>query len=348
METVTALQTSENVTMFSNVTGISATPGPSTLKMVFDIAINVMLITIMFGMGSITEIAPLLKHIKRPFGILIGMMSQFVVLPLVTFGLAHALTLPNVPALGMLVMGCCPSGSTSNVFSYWVDGDVPLSISMTTASTVLAFGLMPLNLLIYSGSWTDDNLVIPYINLLTAFAMTITPVLLGILLRWKFPKIAMVVVKIGSIAGALSVILNLTLLSLLYPFMYNASWKIYLGAFLLPFIGFLFGYVVASIFRMEHFQRRTVALETGIQNFPLCMTLLTLSFTKSRFAEISLFPLLYGVTCLLASVVFAVVYRVVNVIKGKVQKQEVMENCNGENIQEKIETENSVCRSIRF
>jgi predicted Na+-dependent transporter len=121
--------------------------------------------------------------------------------------------------------------------------------------------------------------------------------------------------------------------------MYNASWKIYLGAFLLPFTGFLFGYVVASIFRMKHFERRTVALETGIQNFPLCMTLLTMSFSRDRFAEISLFPLLYGVTCILASVVFAVVYRVVKLIQVNfLQKQKARKNCNGIDIQEKVET----------
>ncbi|XP_062572326.1 ileal sodium/bile acid cotransporter-like [Saccostrea cucullata] len=336
MEGVADVQNVDNVTVFSNTTGMISPPGPSTLKTVFDIVIKITLIIIMFGMGSATELEPLLKHIKRPVGILIGMLSQFAVLPLVTFGLAHALMLPNVPALGMLVMGCCPSGSTSNVFTYWVDGDVPLSISMTTVSTTLAFGLMPLNLLIYSGSWTSDDLVIPYINILISFAMTITPVILGILLRWKFPKIALVVVKVGSIAGAFSVVLTLTLLSLLYPFMYSASWKIYLGAILLPFVGFLFGYIVASIFRMEHFQRRTVALETGIQNFPLCMTLLSLSFSRDRFAEISLFPLLYGVTCILASVVFAGIFRIVKVFATK--SSERKENGCTENLQETIET----------
>ena len=115
-----------NSTILTNITGMAPPSGPSPLKLVFDVVIKVTLVTIMFGMGSATEIEPLWKHIKRPIGILIGMMSQFVVLPLVTFGLAHALMLPNAAALGMLVVGCCPSGSTSNVFTYWVGGDVPL------------------------------------------------------------------------------------------------------------------------------------------------------------------------------------------------------------------------------
>lgn len=110
-------------------------------------------------------------------------------------------------------------------------------------------------------------------------------------------------------------------MSLLYPFMYKATWKIYIGAILLPFVGFIFGYFVASVCRMEPFRRRTVALETGIQNFPLCMTLLSLSFSREVFAEISLFPLLYGVTCIVASVIFAVIYRIVAAFKAKTKKQ---------------------------
>lgn len=110
-------------------------------------------------------------------------------------------------------------------------------------------------------------------------------------------------------------------MSLLYPFMYKATWKIYIGAILLPFVGFIFGYFVASVCRMESFRRRTVALETGIQNFPLCMTLLSLSFSREVFAEISLFPLLYGVTCIVASVIFAVIYRIVATFKAKSKKQ---------------------------
>lgn len=91
METTPAMGESENLTLLRNVTSMIGSSGPSTLKMVFDVVIKVSLIIIMLGMGSVTEIDPLLKHIKRPTGILIGMTSQFVVLPLVTFGLAHAL-----------------------------------------------------------------------------------------------------------------------------------------------------------------------------------------------------------------------------------------------------------------
>jgi predicted Na+-dependent transporter len=115
---------------YTNNTAMNATQlGSSTsnaLKIASDVSITGTLVIIMLGMGSTIEIHSLIKHLRRPIGIGIGMLSQFIVLPAVTFGLAHALQLPPLAAIGMLVVGCCPGGSTTNIFSYWTDGDVPL------------------------------------------------------------------------------------------------------------------------------------------------------------------------------------------------------------------------------
>jgi hypothetical protein len=106
----------------------TAASGPSTLKVVSDVVITTTLVIIMFGMGCTIELWKLIGHLRRPIGAAIGMLAQFIVLPLVTFGFAHALQLEPVAAIGMLVMGSCPGGSTSNIFSYWADGDVPLRL----------------------------------------------------------------------------------------------------------------------------------------------------------------------------------------------------------------------------
>lgn len=99
---------------------------PSPLKIAADASVKLVLVLVMLGMGNTVELEVLIGHLKRPIGICVGMLSQFVVLPVVTFGLAHALQLPPLPALGLLVIGCCPGGTTTNVFSYWSDGDVAL------------------------------------------------------------------------------------------------------------------------------------------------------------------------------------------------------------------------------
>ena len=128
MEGIYNEQTTVNLTFEELITkNISIIPkSPSALKIASDVVIKAVLVIIMLGMGATIEIKPLLQHLKRPYGIAIGMLSQFIVLPAATFGLAHALQLSTFAALGMLVMGCCPGGSTSNMFSYWSGGDVAL------------------------------------------------------------------------------------------------------------------------------------------------------------------------------------------------------------------------------
>ena len=118
-------------------------------------------------------------------------------------------------------------------------------------------------------------------------------------------------------------VLTMVLISLLYPFMYKASWKIYIGSFFLPFVGFVFGYVVAVIFRMDQKRARTVALETGIQNFPLCMTLISLSFPRELIPHLALFPLLYGVFVLTNSCIFVFIYKAIHRLKANNKKQEI-------------------------
>ncbi|XP_046546507.1 ileal sodium/bile acid cotransporter-like [Haliotis rubra] len=305
----------------SDMVNKTSTEETSPLKVTTTVVMTGSLIIIMLGVGACIQLKELWAHLRRPYGILIGAASQFIVLPLTAFGLGHALQLPPKQAIGMLIMSCCPGGSTSNMFTLWVDGDVPLSLTMTTVNTVLSAGFLPLNLLIYSRSWTNKKAVIPFGNLAQAFAMMLVPAVVGIAVRhWK-PKVAMYIIKIGSAAGAVSVVAAMTLTSLLYPFMYYSSWRIYFAVVFLPFISFGFGYATAFIFRMPHFRCRTVAMETGIQNFPFCMTLLSLTFSQSEMGELSLYPLLFGVFILVDSVIATAMYRTGVLMYSKMSKQ---------------------------
>lgn len=111
----------------STTTDVVVTPkGPSLLKKLADVVIPGTLLIIMLGMGSTIEVDKLLAQLRRPLGPAIGMLSQFLVLPLSMFAFAHALQLESYAAIGMLVIAACPGGSTSNIFAYWMDGDVPL------------------------------------------------------------------------------------------------------------------------------------------------------------------------------------------------------------------------------
>ncbi|MBN3326163.1 NTCP2 protein, partial [Atractosteus spatula] len=133
------------------------------LSLVLSTVLTIMLAMVMFAMGCTVEAKKLWGHIKRPWGIFVGFLCQFGIMPLTAFLLSLAFNVLPVQAVAILIMGCCPGGSGSNILAYWLDGDMDLSISMTACSSILAMGMMPLCLLIYTKMWTSsDTIQIPY------------------------------------------------------------------------------------------------------------------------------------------------------------------------------------------
>ncbi|XP_068228709.1 uncharacterized protein [Palaemon carinicauda] len=140
-------------------------------------------ITLMLAMGAATYWREVWHHVKRPWGTLVGMICQFFFLPALAFGLCVAFKLPPYQALGVLILACSPGGAFSTFFTYWVDGDLALSIIMTAVSSLLAFGMMPLNLWAYSRPWTNQELKVPYMNIFISLAFVTVPVILGTIIR---------------------------------------------------------------------------------------------------------------------------------------------------------------------
>ena len=128
----------ESTTNYVNISGttehfnISSHVGPtkpqwwSTLDAAFRAMMPVILALLMFAMGCDITVGEIWKVLKRPIPVIIGAACQFVFLPLVTFGLAHAFQMSDLKSLGLIIWACCPGGTTSNVYSYWTRGDLTL------------------------------------------------------------------------------------------------------------------------------------------------------------------------------------------------------------------------------
>ncbi len=119
--------------------------------------LGVLLIVLMMGLGSTLTLANFREILRRPKGPLIGLASQFGWMPLVAFALATLLELPDAMAISLIVVGCTPGGTTSNLFTYYAKADVALSVSMTAISSVAALVMMPLTLTLYSADFTDAS-----------------------------------------------------------------------------------------------------------------------------------------------------------------------------------------------
>ncbi|XP_054712520.1 ileal sodium/bile acid cotransporter-like [Uloborus diversus] len=291
---------SENASEFENGTlkkiqeAVEVMPDP-TIKLAHDILIFVLLLSVMFAMGCHITWDEVWNHLSRPIGVLIGMLSQFCLLPLAAFTIIVSLKLDPLYATGMLVLACCPGGVTSNIFSYFCDGDISLSVTMTSCSTIAALGMMPLNMWIY-GQWLETGaMTIPYAKMATSLASVTAPVVAGMLVRWKYPSAAPYFTKVGSYAGFAIIFVCQTMELVIFPDIFDGiTWEFYTALVILPFIGLALGYGLAFLFRQAPPVRKTIAIECSIQNIGTALTVISISFPVSIQKKVLAFPWLYS------------------------------------------------------
>lgn len=266
------------------------------LSVVMSSVLTTLLALVMFSMGCNVEIHKFLGHIRRPWGIFVGFLCQFGIMPLTGFILSVAFGIIPVQAVVVLIMGCCPGGTASNILAYWVDGDMDLSVSMTTCSTLLALGMMPLCLFLYTKTWVDSGtIVIPYDSIGTSLVALVIPVSIGMFVNYKWPPKAKIILKIGSIAGAVLIVLIAVIGGVLYQSAWIIEPKLWIIGTIYPIAGYSLGFILARIAGQPWYRCRTVALETGMQNTQLCSTIVQLSFSPEDLNLVFTFPLIYSV-----------------------------------------------------
>ncbi|XP_076857563.1 ileal sodium/bile acid cotransporter [Brachyhypopomus gauderio] len=266
------------------------------LSLVLSIVLTVMLALVMFSMGCTVDTSKLWSHIRRPWGIFIGFLCQFGIMPFAAFALSLAFQVEPVQAVVILIMGCCPGGSNSNVIAYWLDGDMDLSISMTTCSSILAMGMMPLCLLIYTSVWTSsDTIQIPYDSIGITLACLLVPVTLGIYVKHRWPKAAKKILKVGSIMGVILIVVIAVVGGVLYQSSWIISPALWIIGAIYPLVGFALGFLLARFVGQPWHRCRTIALETGFQNSQLCSTIVQLSFAPDELEIMFAFPLIYSI-----------------------------------------------------
>lgn len=257
--------------------------------------LGLMIFVIMFGMGASLTVDDFKAVARRPRGVLIGFLSQFGVMPLIAFGLAVVLDLPPAFAIALILIGCLPGGTTSNMFAYFARGSVALSISMTTASTLLALLMMPLLLELYAsgftrqiseamiadGTATGADFVIPTLNIIASLVLVLVPVAGGMVLRRYSPGWAKTA---EDTAGFVAIIVILFLLGTAFTrhgnLFLETPWEVYFSAIFVGLLGFLFGYWVSRLFGVQPLFQRAISLETGIQNGPVAFAIILLSFSE--------------------------------------------------------------------
>ncbi|XP_077077158.1 sodium/bile acid cotransporter 4 [Siphateles boraxobius] len=282
----------------------------------------------MLGLGCTVELSQLGEHIRKPIGVLLAVLCQFVLMPLIAFLLALAFSLNDVAAMAVLLCGCCPGGNLSNIMSLLVNGEMNLSIVMTISSTILALVLMPLCLWMYSRAWINTPVVnlLPFGAIILTLCSTLIPIGLGVWLRQRYARVAEIIIKVSlwSLLVTLLMLFIMTGTMLGPELLATIPASVYLVAVLMPMSGYAAGYGLATLFDLPPNSRRTVSLETGCQNVQLCTAILKLAFPPQLMGGMYMFPLLYALFQAAEAGIFILVYRMYR--KEVLHKQDLMQD----------------------
>ena len=239
--------------------------------------INTCLGVIMFGMGMTLRLEDFKLVLTRPMDVLSGSLAQFTVMPLLAFIISKLLNLPIELAIGLILVGCCPGGASSNVMAFMAKGDVALSVTLTSISTLLAPFLTPVLTLALGGTSIEVSLSAMFTSILQ---VVLVPIVLGLLCNRFLPRVVeegtklvpllstvCLVLIIGSIVGKnVDSLLSSGLLILVAVIIHNTC-------------GYFLGYLVAKKVGLEEAKRRTMAIEVGLQNGGLATSLAMTHFT---------------------------------------------------------------------
>lgn len=219
---------------------------------------------VMFGMGLTLSAADFREVFRRPVDVAIGVVGHYLIMPFLAFGLALVLQLPPDIAVGVILVGCCPSGTASNVMTLLSKGDVALGVSIASVSTLIAPLATPAMINLLAGRWMNIDAKSLIMDILI---VVIVPIVLGVIVKSLFRKQAEASVQALPLISTLVIMLIVAIVIAGSKGKILETGPIIFGVVILHNgIGFLLGYWFAKLFGMNLSKRKAVTLETGMQN----------------------------------------------------------------------------------
>jgi len=284
--------------------------------------LRIFILIIMFGLGAGLTPKDFVLALRRPWGLFIGWVTQFGIMPLTTYLLIVSVLIPfsnsedvMLVALGALIMGSVPAGTTSNLFTYFSKGNLALSVTMTVNSTLWAFLMTPAALFIYSKFiGLDESLSIEFGELAIVIVGLIIPVALGMLLRKFSSNIGAVLELVGSVVGLLFIPFLIAIwVPRNWELLLTTQWPTYVVAIGMGLTGITVAYYISKLLRLHPMNARTIALETGINNGPLAIAVIVAVYIDNPgLDQILLVPALYSLFIVLISTGVTLVFRRAN------------------------------------
>lgn len=231
---------------------------------------------IMLGMGLTLEVEDFRRVVRQPGRVGLGVFLQFLVMPSLGWGLAHLFKLPPPLAVGLILVACCPGGTASNVITYIAKGDVPLSVTMTTCSTLLAVIVTPLLTKVLAGAFIRVD---AWGLFFSTLQVVVLPVALGLAANRYFPNAVRRILPAAPFVAVIFIVLIVSsIVGAGKAHILSAGLRLIGAVFCLHLFGFLFGYLLARLRSHDELTARTISIEVGMQNSGLGVVLARKNF----------------------------------------------------------------------
>ena len=246
--------------------------------------ISILLGVVMFGMGMATKLEDFKVVFSRPKDMAIGCVAQFTIMPALAWVLARAFGLDEALTVGVILVGCCPGGTASNVITFIAKGDLALSVGMTSVSTLLAPIMTPALTLLLAGKSVDVDVVGMFVGILW---VVIFPICLGFAAKRFFPRATERIVRFMPAVSSIVIVIILALvLSANVKHLMTGGLAVFLVVILHNACGLGLGYLLAAVLRLSEPKRRALAIEVGMQNSGLAASLAAAHFAAYPMAAV--------------------------------------------------------------
>ena len=230
----------------------------------------------MFGMGMTINANDFKNILRHPKDVFIGCLAQFLVMPLISYLLAVTFNLPTPIAIGVILVGCCPGGTASNIITHIAGGDTTLSVSMTVVSTLLCPILTPLWIYLLAGQWV----VVSILSMITSVVkVVLVPIILGIIINYKMKNKKEYLSSVMPLISVVSVLLLIAgIVATNKEQLLICGSTVFIIIILHNVIGMILGFTIAKLFKMDLPKSTAVCVEVGMQNSGLAVSLALSNF----------------------------------------------------------------------
>ena len=266
---------------------------PSEFK-IFAPYIPYLLGLVMFGMGITLTFNDFGEVAKHPKSVFIGVVGQFVIMPSIAFVLAKIFDLPPDLAVGVILVGSCPGGTSSNVMTYLAKGNTALSVACTTISTLLSPLLTPAIFYVLASQWLDIDASAMFLSVLK---MVLFPIFLGLVVRTLFKKVIEQASLTMPLVSVISIVLILAaVVAVSKDKIVESGLLIFSVVVLHNSLGYLIGFFAAKLFKLNVVDSKAIAIEVGMQNSGLGAALAAAHFNPIAAVPSALFSFWHNVS----------------------------------------------------